>query len=150
MRKIASNDSDTKHDEIANLTESDFGYVEEDRAINAVGPQEKYANDDPDYNDPVVLRNEESAGAWHRLKMWLINKRVLLVIVVFLFILFFVILPLSEMEFYYSSALYWASQWARAFRSSAATVGTTVFTIIVTSILAKVIEPWAKNKKDDN
>jgi len=75
--------------------------------------------------------------------------------VIFLLLLFFVILPISEMEFYTQqgarlvrSWIGWIQEWARAFIQTSSTVLIGLATLIVSVVLTKLFE-FAKRKVEN-
>jgi len=106
--------------------------------ITAIKPETyKDFGDDPDAKRKEQLKSEE-----HRTKVlvhWIF--RILIVsAVIFLLVLFFVILPISEMYFKYYSFWYPFHRWSVAFLSTAGTAVIALLTLAVSDLLKRVFD----------
>ena len=92
--------------------------------------------------DPDAKRKEERADAMHKFIMWLYGALPLFTMLVFIFLLllFFVILPMSEMTLGYESFSQGFRDWTRAFIATASTAGVTLVTLIVYEIVKRTFK----------
>jgi len=96
--------------------------------------------------DPQLRRDEELNQTKHRNRV-LFHKMLpwgVVFGITFLVALFFVILPLSEMEIGHDSFSSWFQAWAIAFRQTGGTMGIALATLIVSALLKWFVELFKK------
>jgi len=106
--------------------------------VNPVKPKVHTGfGDDPDSKRKEALKTEE-----HRTKVLMhwIFRLLLIGMALFLIILFFVILPITEMSLNYGSVWYSFQRWSVAFLSTAGTAGIALLTLTVSVVLKELFE----------
>ena len=92
---------------------------------------------DPDVKaNPDERRREQQAEAWHGYRLFLLRK-ILYVGTAFLFVLFFVIMPFSQMYLDAENALQWIQNYSRAFIAAFGSFGLTVVAVLVSELLKR-------------
>jgi len=99
--------------------------------------------------DPDAQRDEELKGALHkfRLSMYRILPYIIIIIgTVILLVIFFVIMPFSEMELNAESWPEWLRDYSQAFITALGSFGVTVLAVLVSELLKYVYQLIRNNK----
>ena len=102
-----------------------------------------------DMSDPDAQRNEELEDGRHRFRLFVIRKLYYVVVIfgtVFLFALFFVIMPFSEMELCAENWQEWVRNYSKAFISALGSFGVTVVAVIVSELLKYMYQMIKQSK----
>ena len=115
--------------------------------LHAVVPNVSEVKEDPDNTLEAEIRRvkRENLKKLYKALPWAVGAGL-----TFLIALFFLILPVSEMELGHTGFIAWFRAWARAFVYTASTAGIAIATLIVSNLLNRLyafIRSFANDEK---
>jgi len=113
--------------------------------------QEALADERLEEYKAAIKRKEELLDYNHENSLWFVKiiNWLTKFIIVFLPLLMFVILPLSEINLDNQGFMEWGQAWAKAFISSNTSIGLAIGALTASALLQKLFEYIQRNKKSD-